>query len=128
VPFQIEFEVSRRILMLRATGQGDAVEGYAAIKAVAGHPQLGRRTPVLMDLRELDFLPTGDEARTFGKEFAGILPGRRVALVTGAGAPYGVARAVEQLASLYGGEMAAFTSMDDARHWLVTAIRKGSEV
>jgi hypothetical protein len=118
VPFQLEFDPEVRILVLTATGKGSADDGYAALRAMSVHPALGPRTPVLIDIRNLDYLPTRDEARTFGREFAAILADRRVAVLTEPGVRYGVARAVEQLAALYGGDLAAFMSADEALRWL----------
>lgn len=82
---------------------------------------LAEAQPVLLDLRDVRFLPTTPEAEALADELSSsdALGRHAVALVVQPGAQYGVARMVCTLAELRGGRVKAFTDDRAAVDWLM---------
>lgn len=92
-----------------------------AMRTLARDGSLGEMQPVLLDLREVRFLPTTPEAEALADELSSTdaLGAHTVALVVQLGAQYGVARMVCTLAELRGGRVKAFTDDRAAVDWLM---------
>lgn len=96
-------------------------EVRAAISGMLGDGSLAPEQPVLLDLREVRFLPTTPEAEALADELSGMdaLGRHTVALLVQLGAQYGIARMVCTLAELRGGRVKAFTDDRAAVDWLM---------
>jgi hypothetical protein len=117
--FSISYLDPLQTVLVTAYGSGDAQEGRRVVTELAANPHLTTRGRVLIDLRQLTYIPSPAEARMFGNLFASNLPGHRIALVAPEGVAFGMARIVEQLSELHGGgALATFTDVDEAVVWL----------
>jgi hypothetical protein len=75
---------------------------------------------VVFDIRLLDFVPNGEEARQIATGYGafGARHRLRLAYLAPPGAQYGVARMVQILSEAHGVAAAVFTSMEAAIGWL----------
>ena len=108
----------RRLELLNAVNYREVREG---IRGLLGDGSLAAEQPVLIDLREVRFLPTTPEAEALADELSGAdaLGTHTVALLVQLGAQYGIARMVCTLAELRGGRVKAFTDDRAAVDWLM---------
>ncbi len=101
------------------------VAGFRQVRArlvdVLADGSLAPAQPVLIDLRDIGFLPTTPEAEALADEFSSqdTLGAHAVALLVHAGAQFGIARMVCTLAELRGGRVKAFTDDRAAVDWLM---------
>jgi hypothetical protein len=115
VPFSIQHDPDTRIVVLRATGPGNMEEGLRAFEAIrkTGSPA------VLIDLLDLGYTPSHDEAMVLGEQLAKVMGmGRRIAFLAPPGRDFGVARMVSTISQLHGTAAAAFLDRDKAIEWL----------
>ncbi len=108
----------RRLELANAVNFREVREG---IRGLLGDGSLAPRQPVLIDLRDVRFLPTTPEAEALADELSGTdsLGNHAVALLVHLGAQYGMARMVCTLAELRGGRVKAFTDDRAAVDWLM---------
>lgn len=92
-----------------------------SLAALVHDGSLAPGQPVLIDLRDVRFLPTTPEAEALADEFSGqdSLGGHAVALVVQLGAQFGVARMICTMAELRGGKVKTFTDDRVAVDWLM---------
>ncbi len=108
----------RRLELLNAINFREVRE---AMRGVLSDGSLAQEQPVLLDLREVRFLPTTPEAEALADELSAAdgLGSHQVALLVQLGAQYGIARMVCTLAELRGGRVKAFTDDRAAVDWLI---------
>lgn len=108
----------RRLECVNAVNYREVREG---IRGLSSDGSLAADQPVLIDLREVRFLPTTPEAEALADELsvAEGLGAHAVALLVQLGAQYGIARMVCTLAELRGGRVRAFTDDRAAVDWLM---------
>lgn len=108
------------ILVITRSGTSAAAESAAVMEAVSAQELVADVGGVLFDLRNLQYIPTVDEARDIARRHAAFSAeqGCRFAYVAPSGAPYGVARMVEMLSESLGGMAAVFTTFEAAIQWL----------
>ncbi len=108
----------RRLELVNAVNYREVRDG---IRGLVDDGSLGEEQPVLIDLRDVRFLPTTPEAEALADELSGAdsLGRHAVALLVQLGAQYGIARMVCTLAELRGGRVKAFTDDRAAVDWLM---------
>jgi hypothetical protein len=102
-------------VVVRATGPGNKEEAFRAFDAIrkTGSPA------VLIDLLDLGYTPSHDEAIILGERLAAVMGmGKRIAFLAPAGRDFGVARMVSTISQLHGTAAAAFLDRDKAIEWL----------
>ncbi len=108
----------RRLELVNAVNFREVREG---MRALARDGSLAPEQPVLIDLRDVRFLPTTPEAEALADELSAAesLGTHPAALLVQLGAQYGIARMVCTLAELRGGRVKAFTDDRAAVDWLM---------
>ncbi len=108
----------RRLELANAVNFREVREG---IRALARDGSVAPGQAVLIDLRDVRFLPTTPEAEALADELSAseALGAHTVALLVQLGAQYGIARMVCTLAELRGGRVKAFTDDRAAVDWLM---------
>jgi hypothetical protein len=108
------------IIVARGEGSGSLSERLELLEALADQTLVPVLAAVILDLRQLDNLPSADDARQIAEAF-GAFSGRhgcRLAYVASAGAQYGVARMIEILSQQQGVAAGAFLTPELALRWL----------
>jgi hypothetical protein len=119
MPYQVSVDLNRSAVIARAFGTGTRNEGLQLLHESSELARAHAVKSVLIDILELDFLPTSNEAKEFASGLAQIAShGLRVAVVVPPGAAFGMARMVRTLTELLGVEVALFTSDEEAAVWL----------
>jgi hypothetical protein len=108
---------------LRCPDGGSFADHVAALRDLAGTPELAPGIPVLLDVRAVKLLPNPAEAEVLAGLLAnqGVLGRHRVAVVVNGGTQYGVARMVCTVAELRGADAKVFMEEPAALSWLVGA-------
>ena len=108
------------VFRLRAFGPGNLAEGQASIDALRAAAAPVARPRVLVDIRELEYIPAPAEARILANLYSAFSRAHRarIAFLAPPGAEYGVARMVSIIAELGGATTGAFTDEGDALRWL----------
>ena len=109
-----------KLARIRGFGPDDFASTNAAMRSLAGDPLLTRELPVLMDVRELDYLATPPEVSAFASpdSLPELFHGRRVALLCRRGAQFGVARTFAAKAEAIGAQVEVFAEEDLALAWV----------
>jgi hypothetical protein len=120
VPFELLVRPGERLARIRGFGPDDFASTNEAMQSIAGDPRLSQGMPVLMDVRELDYLATPPEVSAFASpdSLPEVFSGRRVALLCRRGAQFGVARTFAAKVQAVGAEVEVFTEPDLALEWL----------
>lgn len=120
MPFVIDFDPIEQLTHVRAFGDSNFHEGQAMIRAVLAHPDTKSGIPVLLDIRELAFIPSTQEAHQFAREMAGSLSARNanIAVVANDGGNFVIAKEVETAAIAQGASVHAFKTIEEAKRWL----------
>ncbi len=120
MPFELKIDPGVSFARVRGWGKDDFASTLAAIRAVGDDPRLAQGTPLLMDIREFDYLPTPPEVSAFAAPDAlsALFLGRRTALVVRRGAQFGVARVFAAKAEGSGTEVEVFAEPELAEAWL----------
>ena len=107
---------------VRGWGIDDFASTTAALKRLGEDPGLLPGMPVLMDIRELEYLATPPEVAAFASNTPapGLFAGRRVALLVRRGAQFGVAKSFADKSEQAGAQTEVFTEPDLALAWLRT--------
>lgn len=108
------------LLQARGQGRGNLGEGRELIDALHARAAGERIVGVLIDIRELAYLPTAEEAHSLGEWYAtfSVACRARIAFLAPPGAEFGVARMVGIIAELRGAAAAVFSDSADALAWL----------
>ncbi|PYR89287.1 MAG: hypothetical protein DMF84_25145 [Acidobacteria bacterium] len=118
MPFAVEVLEEDRLIRARLYGACDADEAHAAVAAIKSRVGTYPVEGVLMDVRDVQYTPTLDEACDFGTEFGSFLGRRRLAFVTRLPAQYGMARMISVRAEPRGIDVDVFGDEDEALEWL----------
>lgn len=105
---------------VRGRGKDDFASTLAAMRALGEDPRLTAGMPVLMDVRELEYLATPPEVSSFAapESMPAFFSGHRVAIVTRRGAQFGITRAFAAKAETAGSEVEVFAEPGLALAWL----------
>jgi anti-anti-sigma regulatory factor len=125
VPYTIERWQDTDILVVRGSGQITAADNDELSRALEMACETRPSRTVILDLTDVDYVPSADEARTLAKSFARLAKPRQclMAIVAQAGVQYGVARMIETLSSIEDVTMAAFDSIEEAVTWMQLGVR-----
>lgn len=93
----------------------DEGEWRLLLRSISLNPAIPHAAPVLCDVRCAISLPPVEHGEQIARTLRALRGNRRVAIVTGDGAAYGVARQIELFTR---GSAGAFTSVDEALVWL----------
>ena len=120
MPFELVVRPGEKLARIRGFGPDDFASTNAAMRSLAGDPHLPRELPVLMDVRELDYLATPPEVSAFASpdSLPELFHSRRVALLCRRGAQFGVARTFAAKAEAIGAQVEVFAEEDLALSWL----------
>lgn len=118
MPFTIRFLPAEHVLAVRGFGGGDVHEGHRVVMAIQAHQEYHVGIPVLLDIRELAYVPSPADARELAGLYAMALPQSRIAVLAPPGAAFTGAINVERLAEARGAMMVAFITRDEAMRWL----------
>ena len=126
MPYSIERWQETDILVVRGSGQITAADNDEMSRALASACELRPSRTVILDLTDVDYVPSADEARNLAKSFARLAKPRQclMAIVAQSGVQYGVARMIETLSSIEDVTMAAFDSIDEAVAWMQLGVRE----
>lgn len=120
MPFSIERWQDTDIVVVRASGEIAAADHDEMLRALANACQIRASTRVVLDLSDVEYVPSAEEARALAESFVTLARPRQclMALVARPGAQYGVARMIETLSSIRNVTAAAFSSLDEAAAWM----------
>ena len=114
---------AHRLVRVTGSGPADREQTAAAIRAVAGDPAYRSDFNILFDVRDLDYIPSLEDAWHFQHVFRSLHESYRgtiVMVVTGT-VRYGVGRMVGTLLGLVGVRMETFQEMADAEELVMGA-------
>jgi hypothetical protein len=118
MPFAVEVVEEDRLVRVRLYGASNVEEARAAVAAIKARVGTYPVEGVLMDVRDLQYAGTSDEASNLGTEFASFLGRRRLAFVTRSTVHYGMARMISRRAESRGVDVDLFADEDAALEWL----------
>jgi len=120
VPFELRVQPGESLARIRGWGRDDFTSTAEALKAIGQDDRLAAGMPVLMDVRDLEYIATPPEVSAFAspERLQNFFTGRRVAIVTRRGAQFGVARTFAAKAEISGSEVEIFAEPDLALTWL----------
>ena len=123
MPFALEVTPGEPIARVRAWGRDDFESTLDAMRRIGGDARLVPGMPVLMDVRELDYLATPPEVAAFAESGAmpALFSGHRVAILVRRGTQFGVARAFASRVEGSGAEIEVFVEPELALAWLGVA-------
>ena len=123
MPFQLEISLDGSLARVRGVGHEDFSSSLEAMRRIGDDPRLGPGTPVLMDIRELDYLATPPEVKEFASpdSMPAFYSGHSVALLVRPGTQFGVARAFAARAENAGSRTKVFVEEREALAWLAGA-------
>lgn len=119
MPYTITVDRDIGAIVMRAFGDGNRDEGLRAIAEALDLARDNGRHSVLLDIRDLAYIPTNADASVISgrlAELAGV--GVRIAILAPRGAAYGVARMVGTLTALLGARVNVFEKHAEAVQWL----------
>jgi anti-anti-sigma regulatory factor len=120
VPYSIALWQDTDILVVRGSGEITAADNDAMLHALEAACEMRPSRRVILDLSDVDYVPSAAEARGLATSFAKLAKPRQclMAVVARSGAQYGVARMIETLSSMEDITATAFDSMDEAAAWM----------
>ncbi len=120
MPFELRVNPGDFLARVRGWGREDFASTAEAIRTLGSDPRLAPGIPVMMDVRDLEYIATPPEVSSFAspESLAALFAGRRVAIVTRRGAQFGVARTFAAKAETSGSEVEIFVEPDLAEAWL----------
>lgn len=120
MPFELRVVPGEFLARIRGFGMDAFASTREAMKRISEDPRLAPGMPVLMDVRELDYLATPPEVASFAapESMPGIFSGRRVAIVARRGTQFGVARTFAAKVEHSGSETEVFAEPELALAWL----------
>jgi hypothetical protein len=126
VPFELLLRPGEKLARIRGFGPDDFASTNEAMRSIAGDPRLSQGMPVMMDIRELDYLATPPEVSAFASpdSLPELFHGRRVALLCRRGAQFGVARTFAAKVEPVGAQVEVFTEPSLALAWLAGGVMR----
>jgi anti-anti-sigma regulatory factor len=126
VPYSIERWQDTDILVVRGSGEITAADNDVMLRALESACEMRPGRRVILDLTDVDYVPSAAEARGLATSFTKLAKPRQclMAVVARPGAQYGVARMIESLSSMEDVTATAFGSMDEAAAWMLVADRE----
>jgi hypothetical protein len=120
MPYQIRFEPWAERVRVLGSGPSDYEETAAAIRGLAADPRYPRGYGVIVDTRDLDYVPSLEDANCYAELFRELKStfGGGIAVVVEGMARYGVAQMIATLLENRGIRMAAFKDPVAAESWL----------
>ena len=122
-PAAIIYQRDGAILVARCTGPGNAAWLVQAFRVIAEHWRGEPADAVLIDVRDLDIVPTISERYRLGESAAANWQGPPVALV-GRKQLMDPERFGEMVARSRGLDGRVFTDIDEARAWLASRVKE----
>ena len=95
MPFELRVLPNDPVARVRGWGDENFESTLASIHRISADPRLPAKAPLLMDVRELEYLATPPEVTTFASPSAmpPLFAGRRIAILTRRGTQQAIARA-----------------------------------
>lgn len=126
MPYSIERWQDTDILVVRGSGEITAADNDVMLRALESACEMRPGRRVILDLTDVDYVPSAAEARGLATSFTKLAKPRQclMAVVARPGAQYGVARMIESLSSMEDVTATAFGSMDEAAAWMLVADRE----
>ena len=126
MPYSIDRWQDSDIIIVRGSGEITAADNGVMLRALESACEMRPSRRVILDLSDVDYVPSAIEARELASSFARLAKPRQclMAVVARPGAQYGVARMMEALSSAQDVTAAAFGSMDDASAWMLVGERE----
>lgn len=120
MPFELRVHPGEFLARVRGWDRDDFASTAEALRTIGQDPRLSPGMPVLMDVRDLEYIATPPEVASFASPdiLQGLFSGRRVAIVTRRGAQFGVARTFAAKAETSGSEVEIFAEPELALAWL----------
>ncbi|HEY4229561.1 MAG TPA: hypothetical protein VGO79_05285 [Thermoanaerobaculia bacterium] len=117
MPFELRVTPGEFLARVRGWGSDDFASTTEAIRRIGEDPRLLPGMPVLMDVRELDYLATPPEVTRFaaGPQF---LAGHRVALLVRRGTQFGVAKSFVEKSGGADERIEVFAEPELAAAWI----------
>jgi hypothetical protein len=117
MPFELRVTPGEFLARVRGWGSDDFASTTEAIRRIGEDPRLLPGMPVLMDVRELDYLATPPEVTKFaaGPQF---LAGHRVALLVRRGTQFGVAKSFVEKSGGADERIEVFAEPELAAAWI----------
>ena len=102
------------------TGAPTIIETEAAVLHLARDPAFRPGYGVLLDVRDMSYIPSWADAQAYQRLFAGLRTtyAGGLALVVRGTAPYGVARMLSVMFEFIGVQLGAFQELGEASAWL----------
>jgi hypothetical protein len=120
VPFELKIEPGDPFARVRGWGKDDFAATLAGLRAVGEDERLPPGMPILLDVRELDYLATPPEVSAFAAPdgLAALFQGRATAIVVRRGAQFGVTRVFAAKVEGTGTVVEVFAEPVLAESWL----------
>lgn len=120
MPFELQFSPDGSLARVRGFGPEGFSSSMEAMRRIGEDPRLAPGTPVLMDIRELDYLATPPEVKEFASpgSMPALYAGHPVAILVRQGTQFGIARAFAARAEDAGAQMKVFVEERMALAWL----------
>lgn len=119
VSYSVTFHDGNAYAILRATGTPSLQDREAAITELLAMPGFGTTTPILIDGRDVETLPSEAGLKAFAEQQRRRLREHRVAFLMNPGIGYGVARQISTFMELKDIEVRAFDNESAAVTWLL---------
>lgn len=120
MPFELEMTPDGSLARVRGFGREEFSSTLEALRRIGDDPRLLPGVPVLMDIRELDYLATPPEVKEFASpdSIPAFYSGHSVAILARPGTQYGITRAFTVRAESVGSRMKVFVEEREALAWL----------
>jgi hypothetical protein len=120
MPYQIQFEPWAERVRVLGSGQSHYEETAEAIRGLTADPRYLHGYGVIVDTRDLAYVPTLEDAKRYAELFRGLKSSFQggIAVVVEGTARYGVAQMIATLLENRGVTMAAFRDSAAAEAWL----------
>ena len=128
--YEIQFEPWAERVRVLGSGLSHYEETAEAIRDLAADPRYLRGYGVILDARDLDYVPSLEDAKRYAELFRGLRSSFQggIAVVVEGTARYGVAQMIATLLENRGVTMAAFRDPAAAEAWLAESqIRRGAQ-
>jgi hypothetical protein len=116
--FAVEVVQEDRLVRAKLYGESDVDEVRATVAEIKSRVGSSPVEGVLIDVRDVHYAPTPDEAQNLGADFFSFLGRRRLAIVTRSLVHYKMARTISLQAVPRGMQVGVFQDEHDALDWL----------
>ena len=117
MPFELRVMPGEFLARVRGWGRDDFASTTEAIRKLGEDPRLLPGMPVLMDVRELDYLATPPEVTKFATG-PRLLEGHRIALLVRRGTQFGVAKSYVEKSEGAAARIEVFAEPELADAWV----------